>query len=112
MIQFPLVSRGRYEDAVERLERMDAQYASLFDRYHTLKLQGANVPEPVTQLPRKEPDPVMQAISNVAGNNPALRVMMVQQAMQDRRHGLNDSQIALNIERGVPDDFGALTIGD
>lgn len=109
---WPFVTRGRYDDAIERLKHTAARYDELFDRYHMLKLQGANVPDPKPVLAKKEPDPVMQAISNVAGNNPALRVMMVQQAIQDRNHGMADDQIVLNIERGIPDDFGLLTIGD
>lgn len=108
----PWVSRGRYEDAIERLRIRDAEYGRLFDKYDALRLQGASAPEPKPVLARKEADPVMQAISQAAGNNGALRALMVTQAMQDRRMGKDDDDIIDNIERGVPDDFGALTSGD
>lgn len=102
----PFVSRGRYDDAVDRLKIRDAEYGRLLDQYQALKIQGASTPEPKPVLARKEPDPVMQAITLAAGSDRQLRALMTAEAQRARAVGIDDAEIIINIERGVPDEFG------
>lgn len=105
-MNFPFVSRGRFDDAVERLRVRDTEYAELLYDFKALRLQGASIPDPVPTLPRSKPDPVMLAISKAAGSDSALRSMMTKAAMAARQMGAADDDIIQNIERGVPVDDG------
>jgi len=105
-MRLPFVSRGRYEDAIDRLRIRDAEYTGLLADFKALRLQGASKPESAPVLERKEPDQVMLAISEAAGSDSVLRGLMVREATHARRIGISDADIISNIERGVSVDDG------
>jgi len=81
-------------------------YADLLEKYHSLRLSGANAPEVHQPLPKKEHDPVIAAINEKAGNDRKLRAIMGKEAMKARRLGLSDNEIIEQIERGHTDEEG------
>lgn len=85
-------------------ETVQDQYANLLEKYHTLKLAGASIPESVPILQRPEFDPVQAAITAKAGPDKRLRAMMSREAMQSRTAGIPDIEIIQAIEHGVTVD--------
>lgn len=113
-MKWPWVSRELYEraswDAAMHREgvtlaagqyaTLSTRYADLLEKYHALKLLGAEVPAPRLVPEKREPDPVVLAV-NAAGRSPAVRSLMLQQAKRDRAAGMEDTEIVDRIERGT-----------
>lgn len=115
MMRLPWVSRTRYEAAEQRcadlttrfgamLDREQARYDTLLERYHTLRLRGAVTFEPAPPpAPAKEPDSAVQAINALSAGRPGLRAQMIRQLHSDRSNPLlNETDILRRIEDGVP----------
>lgn len=97
-MKWPWVSRGLLEAKqaecqgyVATLEVERARYDALMDKYDALVrlMQPAEKP---TLKPRKA-DPVLQAISDRAGNNGPLRRQLAKYAMDQRRKQVPDDDI-------------------
>lgn len=110
-MKWPWVSRGVYEITQalviqEHNAAMNIQirFDALLEKYHTLKVSGASVPEPAPTLHRPEFDAVQAAITAKAGPEKRLRAMMSREAMQSRAAGIPDIEIIQAIEQGVTMD--------
>lgn len=98
-MRLPWVSRAQYDLLQHNYERLyqlrheDARFDALLDKYHSLRLQGANpVEAPKPQQP-KEPDAVQYAISNRAGSNVGLRFHLSKWAAEQRFQKVEDGEI-------------------
>lgn len=127
MMRWPWVSRAAYEAEVESREAwmkeavqfrvsssawaeqataLIRSYDALLEKYHALKLQGAAKPEPVPALPKREPDPVTQAVIAMAQGRPALYAHYNSHVAKRRAEGAEEAEIAKEILTGVEDDMG------
>lgn len=86
--------------ATARADGAEKRCDALLEKYHALKLMGAEAPAPRVVLEKREPDPVVLAV-NAAGRSPAVRSLMLQQAKRDRAAGMDDTEIIDRIERGT-----------
>lgn len=93
----------------EMIRELQAMYTTLLEKYHTLKVSGASIPEPAPTLQRPEFDPVQAAITAKAGPDKRLRAMMSREAMQSRAAGIPDIEIIQAIEQGVTVDEEGVT---
>lgn len=116
-MRWPFVARSTYDrhtqvliDAQASLVRQGERtldlYEALLDKYHALKVMGASLPEPTPTLPPRTVDPVMQAITDVAGSNRELRSIMSREAMKSRAAGVPDHEIIAQIEAGESAEDG------
>lgn len=77
----------------DRAERAEARYDALLDKYHSLKLQGAN-PSPASQsVIAKELSPVDWAIQEKAGSNHRLRLYLTGWAAKQSAANVEPEQI-------------------
>jgi len=108
-MEWPFVSRRLHEQMIALLMEECAGWRTLADnivaRYHDLKLQGGTpTPPPIVPLASSTPDPVYQAITDVAGNDRVLRGIMSREAQRARAAGIDDLDIVQQIQHGVSDD--------
>lgn len=123
-MKWPWVSRAVLDDAEgrcreltgrafvlsEQVERERTRYDALLDKYHALKIVGAGLPpEPRTPAP---PNPVTQAIIAKSHGNPTLLAHHRAWANEQQALGVSETNIALAIQAGLPDDMGAVGVGD
>lgn len=119
-MKWPWVSREAYDEraaslvrAVDQVGQLVAaahdqrtRYDMLLEKYHALKLQGAAIPEPQPTLPKRERDPLIEAINAKAGSNHFLRARMIERLRTDRvlieRGELTEQQVLENIRNGEP----------
>lgn len=88
-------------------EMATRNFAELQARYHELVGQYFDALTPKTvPIEKREPDPITQAITAVAGNNMKLRGLMARQAMQDEKDGIAREQIVGKIYAGITSDDG------
>lgn len=100
------MSRESYEDMKAQRDAIQARYDTLLAQYHSLRLEGANLPLPKAQ--RAEPDPVMQAISARSFGNRRLSKHYAELVMLRRSQGCSESAIAEEILRGESDFDAAI----
>lgn len=93
------VSDGRYDQLLEK-------YGDLTDKYHDLRVAGANPALPTVAIPRKEPDVVTQAIIAKSRGSAVLRKQFADLAAQRRAEDVSEPEIAKEILAGVADDLG------
>lgn len=74
-------------------EHADARYDNLLSKYHALRLQGANVPEPKPAVIAKEPSMLDMAITEKAGGNHRLRLHLTRWAAEQRQARVDDGEI-------------------
>lgn len=79
-MKWPWVSRADYdrlqvlrERDSETLREERARYDALFEKYHALRVEGANIPLPAA--PKAEPSAVMQAIIAKSGRGANARIL-------------------------------------
>lgn len=79
----------------------DARYADLLEKYHALRVAGANTADAAPpRAERAEPDPVTQAIIKRSGGNPLLRKHYAEYVRDQRSAGTADEDIAKSILEG------------
>ena len=108
-MKLPWVARSTHEDALRMLReeharviaRMIEENTRLFEKYHELRVHGANAPEPLRVIPPKPADPIRDAINRAsAGMSGQVRAQMFRQVEIDRRGGLKDDEIVKRILAG------------
>jgi hypothetical protein len=119
-MRLPWVSRELYDtlarisgaaiaDIGKLLGNEQTRYDALLEKYHALKLQGAEPLPPMGSLvygPRT-PDPDAEfkvLIAEQAGTDLRQRAVMLRQLRQDRLDGVSPEEIRRAIERGVQSD--------
>lgn len=97
-----------FHDASMAAERV--RYAALLEKYHALKLAGAEVPSvpsplaPATPRLVTEPDEMRDLIDAKAGGNLQMRKMMLRQLATDRAGNVDEDTIRDAILNGVSSD--------
>lgn len=99
----------RYDQSVQFLQDRNVelckQNESLLEKYHALKLQGAEIPAPRPVPVHREPDILKQAVLSRTHGKPAIQKLALQQLARDRMDPtLNDEQILQRIEQGTDPD--------
>lgn len=90
-----------------RAMNLSAQYAALLDKYHQLKLSGfAPLAEVRPALVQRPPDRVTEVITDVAGNNAALRRQLGAFARAQRLAREDEDDIVHDILHWGEDDGG------
>lgn len=103
---------GRSFALTQQLECERARYDALLEKYHALKVVGA-APEVIrAPIEAPEPDPVTQAILARSHGNARLYQHHVAFANRQRALGIDETNIALAIQIGMPDDAGVVGVGD
>jgi hypothetical protein len=85
-------------------EHETARYDNLLEKYHALRLQGAEPSIPVPQYTpmKSEPFDEMKAlIADISGSDLRKRAMMLRQLAQDRADGVPAEEIETRIRTGV-----------
>jgi hypothetical protein len=120
-MSLPWVSREHYDLLSHNYEQAwvqiraertiaETRYDALLEKYHALKLQGAEAPPTIADLPlgvSRGPDPDAELkllIAEQAGTDLRRRGMMLRQLRQDRADGVSPEEIRRSIERGVQSD--------
>lgn len=95
--------------AREEAREQRARYDALLDKYHALRVAGANPAAPAPEPQAKAaPDPVTQAMIARGAGNRALMKHYAQYVTEERAKGTTEATIAANIlagetmEDGVP----------
>lgn len=106
---FGLMTVSRHQQEMAKWETVaeiaSKNFSELQTRYHEMveKYFDALTPKTVP-IEKRAPDPITQAITDVAGNNMKLRALMSRQAMQDQKSGLSTEQIVGSIYAGITSD--------
>jgi hypothetical protein len=118
----PWVSRAHHEEviaawraAVEEtrtpIRETFARFDALLEKYHALRLQGAEAPPPlpkISELPPRtvvDPDAELKGlIAEQAGPDLRKRAIMLRQLKRDRLDGVSVEEIRKQIEQGVQSD--------
>ena len=105
------VLKGIYDDAMERwtdarndLLTERKRYDELLEKYHALKLQGAEPVPPAAQYASRPPEPddeLKALIAEHSGGDIRKRYIMLRQLKQDRADGVSPEEIRRSIESGV-----------
>jgi hypothetical protein len=118
-MSLPWVSRLAFEAVVNHAaslikenDRLSVRFDSLLEKYHALKLQGAEAPPPIVPVqvaaPRDEAfwgvDEMKTLIAEQAGTDLRRRAIMLRQLKQDRADGVSPEEIRRSIENGVQSD--------
>lgn len=74
--------------------------------HQLIALVERSVTPKTVPIEKREPDPITQAITAIAGNNMKLRALMSRQAMQDQKSGLSVEQIVGAIYAGITSEDG------
>jgi hypothetical protein len=111
---WPWVSREAFDEVIrtmayhqQAVNVANERYDALLEKYHALKLQGAEAPPPVTQYPPRtaEPDDELKAlIAEQAGGDLRRRAIILRQLRQDRADGVSPEEIRRQIEQGIQAD--------
>lgn len=98
----PFVGRESFEDMKAQRDAIQVRYDTLLAQYHSLRLEGANLPYPKAE--RSAPiDLVAQASIKRSFGNRALRKQYAELAALRRSEGIPEAEIAAEIERGESD---------
>jgi hypothetical protein len=92
------------EDYKGHMKTERARYDALIEKYHALKLQGAESVPPVVQytpIVREKDDELKLLIADQAGGDLRKRGLMLRQLAQDRADGVSPEEIRRSIEQGV-----------
>lgn len=113
-MSLPWVSREAFDAVVKTAavlmkenDRLSVRYDALLEKYHALKLQGAEPLPPVVAYAAKTPAPeeeLTALIAAQAGTDLRRRGMMLRQLRQDRADGVSPDEIRRSIENGVQND--------
>lgn len=106
-----LISRAEEAALVARAERAEAEAERLRTSNATLldALLQRKPDQPVTPLPKRQRDPVLEAIGDVAGSNATLRKHLGVWSRQQRADKVPDDEIVHELlnwpddDRGVPE---------
>ncbi len=85
----------------QMLNAATERYDKLLDKYHALRVQGANATPELTPIVTRPPDPVTQAILSQAGSNTLLRKHFSDFVAEQRASGVPEADIAASILKGV-----------
>jgi hypothetical protein len=87
------------------------RFNALLDKYHALKLQGAEAPPPVVQVTPRQLQPIepeeeelKALVADHAGDDLRKRAIMLRQLKRDRLDGVSVEEIRRQIEQGVQGD--------
>lgn len=94
----PLVSRESFEDMKAQRDAIQLRYDTLLAQYHSLRLEGANLPYPKAE--RVAVDVVAQASVARSFGNRGLRKQYADLAAFRRAQGATEESIAAEIMQG------------
>ena len=100
------VSREQFEDMRAQRDDFRQRYDTLLAQYHSLRLEGANLPYPKAE--KAEIDEVTQAIIARSFGSKLLRKQYAQLVTMRRAVGTPEHEIAAEILRGESDADDAM----
>ncbi len=113
-MRWPWVSRAHYallEHNYREILRMvhdrqqtDTRYDALLDKYHALRLQGANAAPIFQPVIAKEPSAIDFAINEKAGSNHRLKLYLTGYAARERAANTGDADIVDRISNWTNGD--------
>ena len=104
----PVVSREAFEDMKAQRDDFRTRYDTLLAQYHSLRLEGANLPYPKAE--KVEVDVVAQASIRRSFGSKVLRKQYAELASMRRSQGATEEAIAEEILKGYSESDDAISM--